>query len=70
MKKLCYICEGLIFVAFGFLMGMVGYKVDSFEFWFMSTLLFLLDVMIRRETEIEFEEKYLHENKEVNENDQ
>lgn len=32
MKKLCYIYEGLIFVAFGFLMGMVGYKVDSFEF--------------------------------------
>lgn len=69
MKKLCYICEGLILVAFGFLMGMVGYKVDSFEFWFMLALLFLLDVMIRRETEIEFEEKCLHENKEVNEND-
>jgi len=50
-------------------MGMVGYKVDSFEFWFMLALLFLLDVMIRRETEIELEEKYLHENKEVNESD-
>lgn len=27
MKKLCYICEGLIFVAFGFLMGMVSFAV-------------------------------------------
>ncbi|BFK11893.1 hypothetical protein F140042L4_20510 [Coprococcus phoceensis] len=69
MKKLCYICEGLIFVAFGFLMGMVGYKVDSFEFWFMLALLFLLDVMIRRETEIEYSEKYFSNNEEVNEDD-
>lgn len=69
MKKLCYICGGLIFLTFGFLIGAIGYTAGSFEFWFMLALLFLLDVMIRRETEIEYSEKYFSNNEEVNEDD-
>ncbi len=61
--------RGSYFLTFGFLIGTIGYKADSFEFWIMLALLFLLDVMIRRETEIEFEEKCLYENEEVNEDD-
>lgn len=69
IKKLCYMCEGLIFIGVGVLMGSMGYKTDSFEFWMILAFLLLLDVVIGMEKELNYTEEYSDKDSEANEND-